>query len=78
MSSSDHAAQLIRNAGKLRTKNGYLYRSVYITPDRNVEKRKAFKKLVEEVNLKQTAELDKAHFIRNNKIVSLARNSEPG
>ena len=51
---------------------------MYIAPDQSVEERKAYKKLVEEVKLKRTAEPDKVHLIRNNKIVSLARTSAPG
>ena len=74
VNSSDHAAQLIRNAKKLRTKEGY--RSVYICPDRTVAERKAYKKLVEELKVKRTAEPEKFHCIRNNKIVSSVKSSE--
>ena len=53
VSSADHVNQAIRNANKLRAKEGY--GSVYICPDRSLEGR-AYKKLVEEVKQKRTAE----------------------
>ena len=66
VSSVDHAIRVMRNARKLRTKGGY--GSVYICPDRSLEERRAYKKLVEEVKQKQTTEPDKVHIIKNNKI----------
>ena len=75
VSSADHAIQVMRNARKLRTKEGY--GSVYICPDRSLEERRAYKKLVEEVKQKRTTEPDKFHIIKNNKIVSLERKHEP-
>ena len=41
LSSSDHATQVIRNASKLYTKEGY--RSVYICLDRTAAERRAYK-----------------------------------
>ena len=75
VSSVDHAIQLMINARKLRTKEGY--RSVYICPDRSLEERRAYKKLVEEVKQERTTEPDKVHIIKNRKIVSLERKHEP-
>ena len=76
LSSSDHVAQVIRNAKLLRTKEGY--NSVYICPDRTIEERKAYKKLVQELSARRKSVLDKVHFLRNNKVVSVDRDSKPG
>ena len=73
--SHDHVAQVLRNAKQLRTKEGY--RSIYICPDRTAEERKAYKKLVEEVIAKRKAEPNKVHRIKNNKIVSSDKDTEP-
>ena len=69
LSSSDMVSQILRKAKILRTKEGY--RHVYISPDRTVDERRAFKKLWEQLQQKRKSETDKVHFIRNNKIVSL-------
>ena len=69
--SADHAAQVIRKARMLRTKEGYS--SIYLCPDRTLEERKAYKKLVEEVKMKRIAEPDKVFSIKNNKIISSIR-----
>ena len=50
---------------------------IIICPDRSLEERRAYKKLVEEVKQKRTTEPDKVHVIKNNKIVSLERKHEP-
>ena len=63
--------QILGKAKLLRTKPGY--RNIYISPDRTVEERRAFKKLWEELQLKRRTETDKVHFIKNNKIVSLEK-----
>ena len=68
LSSSDMVNQILSKAKLLRTKPGY--RHIYISPDRTVEERKAFKKLWEELQLKRRTETDKVHFIKNNKVVS--------
>ena len=73
--SSAHVAQVLRNARKLRTLEGY--ESVYICPDRSLEERRAYKKLVDELKEKRDSERDKVHFIRHNKVVSSTRNVEP-
>ena len=70
-----HVAQVLKNARKLRTVDGY--KSVYICPDRSVEERKAYKKLVEELKVKRNTETDKVHLIRHNKVVSYNKSSEP-
>ena len=59
--------QILRKAKLLRTKEGY--RNIYISPDRTVDERRAFKKLLEELQLKRKADTGKVHFIKNNKIV---------
>ncbi len=71
LSSSDMVNQVLRKAKQLRTKEGY--RIIYISPDRSVEERRAFKKLWEELLTKRKIESDKVHFIRNNKIVSFLK-----
>ena len=72
--SSDVANQLLRKAKLLRSKEGF--RSVYISPDRTVTERRAYKKLLDELKLKRETEPDKFHFIRNNKIVSTSEKRE--
>ena len=69
LSSSDMVNQILRKAKILRTKEGY--RHIYISPDRTIDERRAFKKLWEQLQLKRKSETDKVHFIKNNKIVSL-------
>ena len=69
LSSSDMVNQILRKSKLLRTKPGY--RHIYISPDRTVEERRAFKKLWEELLLKRKTETDRVHFIKNNKVVSL-------
>ena len=75
VASSDHAAQVIRKARSLRTKEGYS--SVYICPDRTLDERRAFKQLVDQMKMKRIAEPDKVFVIKNNKVVCSVR-SEPG
>ena len=70
--SSDHAAQVIRKARNLRTIDGYS--SLYISPDRTIEERRAYKQLVDQMKLNKLAEPDKVFAIKNNKIVSSIRN----
>ena len=65
--------QILKNARKLRAKDGF--RSIYLCPDRFIDERRAYKKLVEELKLKRSKELDKVHVIKNNKIVSFSRDS---
>ena len=50
---------------------------MYICPYRSLEERRVYKKLVEEVKQKLTAESDKVHIIKNNNIVSSERKHEP-
>ena len=59
---------ILRKAKTLHTKEGY--RTVYISPDRTVDERRAFKKLWEELQEKRLSDTDRVHYIRNNKIVS--------
>ena len=70
-----HVQRILSNARKLRTKDGF--GSIYISPDRSLDERRAYKKLVEELKLKRSKEPDKVHVIKNNKIVSFNRDSEP-
>ena len=69
--SSDIVHQILRKAKVLRTKEGYS--SIYICPDRSVEERRAFKKLFEELQVKRKTQTGKVHYIKNNKIVSTAK-----
>ena len=75
LKSQAHVTQVLKNARKLRSIDGF--RSVYICPDRSLEERKAYKKLVEEVKMKRDTETDKVHFIRHNKVVSHSKNCKP-
>ena len=73
LANSDHVNQVLRNARKLHSKEGY--RSVYICPDRTVKERRAYKKLLEQLTEKRKTEQDKIHFIRHDKIVSFETSS---
>ena len=75
LSSNDHVRQILKKCKSLRTKEGF--KSVYISPDRSVEERKAFKKLVEELKQKRISEPGHVHTIKNNKISSVLRDSLP-
>ena len=68
LSSCDMVNQILRKAKSLRTKEGYS--TIYISPDRTVDERRAFKKLWEELQEKRKSDTDRVHYIRNNKIVS--------
>ena len=50
--------------------------SIYISPDRTLEERRAYKQLVDQMKMKKVAEPNKVFAIKNNKIVSFVR-SEP-
>ena len=73
LNSPDIVQQVLRKARLLRTKEGY--RAVYICPDRTVEGRMAYKKLLEELKTKRNAEPDKFFAIRNNKVVSVSEDN---
>lgn len=75
LSSAAHVIHVLNNARKLRSKDGY--GSIYLCPDRCLDERKAYQKLVEEVKQKRDSEPDKVHFIRHNKVVSAPKNSLP-
>ena len=68
--SSDIVQQVLRKARLLREKVGYS--TVYICPDRTVQERRAYKKLLEELKTKRKAEPGKFFSIRNNKVVSVS------
>ena len=71
--SSDMVQNVLRKARLLRGKEGY--KTVYICPDRTVDERRAYKKLVEELKAKKSEEPDKFFVIRNGKVVSLPKDS---
>ena len=71
---SDHVAQVLRSAKRLHTKEGY--KSVYLCPDRTVQERKSFKKLLDQLKELRESEPNKTHYIRNNRIVSSDKNSD--
>ena len=75
--SSDNVNLILRKSKLLRTKEGF--KSIYICPDRTVEERRAYKKLLEELRAKRSAETDsdKVHLIRNNKIITVDKKSAP-
>ena len=56
----------------LRSKEGL--KSVYVCPERTIEERPAYKKLLRKLKLKSEAEPNKSFVIRNNKIVSVSEN----
>ena len=61
LNSSDNANQILGKAKLLSTKPGY--RHIYISRGRTVEERRAFKKLLEELQLKRRTETNKGHFL---------------
>ena len=54
--STDHAAQVIRKARNLRTMVGYTSVYKYISPDRTLEERRAYRQLVDQIKMKNVAE----------------------
>ena len=68
LTNSDHVAQVLRNARRLHTKEGY--KTVYICPDRTAEERRAHKKLLELLREKRTSEPHRVHVIKFNRVVS--------
>ena len=74
-SNSDIAHQVISKARLLRKKKDY--DSMYICPDRTVEERKAYRKLLEELKTSREAEpdIDKFFVIRNGKVVRISKDS---
>ena len=68
LKNSDHVAQVLRNARKLHTKEGY--KTVYICPDRTAEERRAYKKLLELLREKRKSEPHRVHVIKFNRVVS--------
>ena len=75
LASQEHVTQVLRKSRMLRTKTGF--QSIYICPDRSVEERRAFKKLLEELKQRRNTEPDKVFSIKNNKIVGIPRDSVP-
>ena len=65
--------QILRKCKTLRTKVGY--KSVYLSPDRTVDERRAFRKLLDELRQKRISEPDFVHFLRNNKISSVPKDN---
>ena len=74
LSNSDHVAQVLRSAKRLHTKDGY--KSVYLCPDRTVEERKSFKKLLDQLREKRESEPNRTFYIRNNRIVCSDKNND--
>ena len=60
--SSDMVNQILIKAKILRTKEGY--NSIYISLDRTVEERRAYKKVFEELHSKWITDSSKFNFIR--------------
>lgn len=74
LSSSDMVQNVLKKARLLRGKEGY--KIVYICPDRTVDERRAYKKLVEELKVKKIEEPDiKFFIIKNSKVVSVSKDS---
>ena len=74
LSNSDHVAQVLRSAKRFHTKDGY--KSVYLCPDRTVEERKSFKKLLDQLREKRESEPNRTYYIRNNRIVCYDKNND--
>ena len=74
LKNSDHVAQVLRNARKLHTKEGY--KTVYICPDRTADERRAHKRLLEELREKRTSEPHRVHVIKFNRVVSFERKED--
>ncbi len=64
----DHVRQILAKSRKLKEVEGYS--AVYVCPDRTAENRMAYRKLVEELKIKQSNDQTKTYIIKNNKIVS--------
>ena len=73
LSSSDMVQNVLRKARLLRGKEGY--KTVYICPDRTVDERRAYKKLVEELKVKKIEEPDKFFITKNSKVFSVSKDS---
>ena len=71
LSGSDSVRQILIKTKLLKEVEGC--KSIYICPDRSIEHRLAYKKLIEELKLKRTNEANKVHVIKNNKIVSFEK-----
>ena len=69
LSSSDEARTILNKTKLLRHVIEGLS-SVYITPNRSAADRIAYKKVVDQLLNKRTAEPDKVHVIRNLRVVS--------
>ena len=67
--SSDMVNQILIKAKILRTKEGY--NSIYISPDRTVEEKRAYMKLLEELHSKRITDSSKVLYINNKKIISV-------
>ena len=73
VNSSAHVIHILRAAGKL--KHSEQCRNVFIAPDRTLEERRCRRELVVLLNKKRQEEVDKRHFIRSGKVVTLPADS---
>jgi hypothetical protein len=64
---------VLRKTRLLQGKEGY--KTVYICPDGTVDKRRAYKKLVEELKVKKIEEPEKFFITKNSKVVSVSKDS---
>ena len=67
LKNSDHVSQVLRNAPRLYTKDGY--KAVYICPDRTGEEPRTRSKLFEQLNKKRKSEPHKVHVINLNRVL---------
>ena len=70
-SSQDQARIILSKSKLLRTVEGF--NSIYISPDRTLGERTAYKKIVYQLLSKRTAEPGKVHVIKNFRIVSFEK-----
>ena len=74
LSSSTIVQQILKKSSKLSRTDKF--RTVYLAPDRTVEKRAQHKELVVELRRRTEAEKDKKLFIRGGKICSIERHKQ--
>ena len=68
---SAEAVQRILSRSKLlKDVNRSFFAQCYLSPDRTLQERQAYRKLVEKLKVLRSEEHNKVHFIKNNKVVS--------
>ncbi len=68
LAGADHVRQILTKTKWLKQVEGF--EAVYVCPDRSVESRQAYRKLVVELKKKRANETSREHTIKNNMIIS--------